>query len=163
MVRVYTSKYGKIVKQCPGLHEFWHKGKLIAKGSSISSPNPDSKPTPEDWMYCTSLIKQQSWQRLKKVPQAASVAGAIRQMENLLALRSGRDGIMKCKCCGNEIVRIKTCNGTVVCNADPVTYWIKGNPNTEILTPNGERVYCRLDGKLNDACGIGYTHHTCYQ
>lgn len=53
----YTSKYGKIIKRCPGTHEYWHKGKLIAKGSSISSPNPNTKPTREDWEYCRSLVE----------------------------------------------------------------------------------------------------------
>lgn len=57
MKREYTSKYGKIVKQCPGAHEYWYKGKLIARGSSLSSPNPDCKPTKEDWEFCKSLIK----------------------------------------------------------------------------------------------------------
>ena len=27
----YKSKYGKIVKQCPGINEYWYKGKLIAR------------------------------------------------------------------------------------------------------------------------------------
>lgn len=55
MKAVYTSRYGKIVKQCPGLNEYWYKGKLIARGSSISGPNPECKPTREDWAYCVSL------------------------------------------------------------------------------------------------------------
>ena len=54
----YTSKYGKIVKRCPGIHEYWWKGKLIASGSSISSPNPDCKPTKDDWAYCVSLREE---------------------------------------------------------------------------------------------------------
>ncbi|MCL2140330.1 MAG: hypothetical protein FWH42_01430 [Dehalococcoidia bacterium] len=54
----YTSKYGKIVKMCPGLHEYWYKGKFIARGSSIcESPNPAYKPTREDWDYCMGLRK----------------------------------------------------------------------------------------------------------
>jgi len=57
MKRVYTSKYGKIVKRCPGLNEYWHKGEMIAQGSSISDAEPRNKPTPEDWGYCRSLIK----------------------------------------------------------------------------------------------------------
>jgi hypothetical protein len=51
----YKSRYGKIIKSCPGLPEYWYRGKLIARGSSISSPNPASKPTPDDWAYCVSL------------------------------------------------------------------------------------------------------------
>lgn len=51
----YSSRYGKIIKSCPGLAEYWYKGKLIARGSSISSSNPTSKPTSEDWEYCVSL------------------------------------------------------------------------------------------------------------
>lgn len=52
---VYTSKYGKLVKRCPGLHQYWYKGKLIAEGSSLSSANPEDKPTKEDWEFCVSL------------------------------------------------------------------------------------------------------------
>lgn len=52
MTREYKSKYGKIVKKCPGLSEYWYKGELIARGSSISDPNPDCKPTRDDWEYC---------------------------------------------------------------------------------------------------------------
>lgn len=51
----YTSKYGKLVKRCPGLHQYWYKGKLIAEGSSLSSANPEVKPTKEDWEFCVSL------------------------------------------------------------------------------------------------------------
>nr|DAE22823.1 MAG TPA: hypothetical protein [Siphoviridae sp. ct2hZ16]DAG24002.1 MAG TPA: hypothetical protein [Caudoviricetes sp.] len=51
----YISKYGKLVKRCPGLHEYWYKGKLIAKGSSLSSSDPTEKPTSEDWAFCVSL------------------------------------------------------------------------------------------------------------
>lgn len=53
---VYTSKYGKIVKQCPGLHEYWYHGKLIARGSSLSGPDPRCKPSSEDWQYCYSMV-----------------------------------------------------------------------------------------------------------
>lgn len=55
MTKEYISKYGKIVKNCPGVHEYWYHGQLIAKGSSISSPDPREKPTPSDWAYCDSL------------------------------------------------------------------------------------------------------------
>lgn len=55
MEQAYVSKYGKIIKKCPGLHEYWYKGVLIARGSSISSPNPLYKPTREDWSYCVFL------------------------------------------------------------------------------------------------------------
>ena len=51
----YTSQYGKIIKKCPGLHEYWYKGQLIARGSAISSPNLYVKPTREDWELCVSL------------------------------------------------------------------------------------------------------------
>ena len=55
----YISKYGKIVKQCPGLTEYYYKGKLIARGSSIcDNPNPNEKPTRKDWEYCKSMIKE---------------------------------------------------------------------------------------------------------
>lgn len=56
---VYTSKYGKIVKQCPGLNEYWYKGHFIAGGSIISGPNPEIEPTREDWEICVSL--RQRW------------------------------------------------------------------------------------------------------
>lgn len=55
MERTYNSKYGQIIKRCPGLHEYRHKGVTIARGSSLSSPNPECKPTREDWEYCVSL------------------------------------------------------------------------------------------------------------
>lgn len=60
MRKEYISKYGKIVKQCPGLNEYWYKGKLIAAGSSISTPNPDTPPTTEDWAFCVSLRERSS-------------------------------------------------------------------------------------------------------
>jgi len=68
-----------------------------------------------------------------------------------------------CKECGVAIVRIDTVHGMRVCNADPVTYWLASHPNTSILTPNGETIYCVLKGELADAHGIGYTLHTCFQ
>jgi len=68
----------------------------------------------------------------------------------------------KCKHCGAEIIKIDTPNGAVVCDADPTTYWVN-NPTTEIITPNGERIYCRLNGELEKAHGIGYLKHTCFQ
>ena len=70
---------------------------------------------------------------------------------------------MKCKDCGREIIRIETYGDKAVCNADPVTYWLSGHPNTGILTPNGKTVYCVLKGEPEKAHGIGYTMHTCFQ
>lgn len=70
---------------------------------------------------------------------------------------------MKCKHCGQEIVRVVTAQGPVVCNAPAVAYWLTDSPDTEILTPNGESIYCTLAGKPNEAHGIGYTKHTCFQ
>ena len=55
MDKVYISKYGKIVKRCPGLHEYWYRGKLVARGSSLPSPDPDCPPTSDDWAFCVSL------------------------------------------------------------------------------------------------------------
>ena len=69
---------------------------------------------------------------------------------------------MKCKHCGVEIVRIGTVNGRMICNAAPVGYWYSRNPNTSVLTKNGETVYCVLRGKPEKMRGIGYTLHTCY-
>lgn len=68
---------------------------------------------------------------------------------------------MKCRCCGAEIVKIDTIHGKIVCDAGPVTYWASGRKDTEVLTPNGETVYCRLSGNVHTASGIGYTRHTC--
>ena len=73
---------------------------------------------------------------------------------------------MKCKCCGAEIVRIKTMGLTVACDAAPVTYWPirDGAEQTEIqqiYTPNGETPYGMLTGELQDAVGVGYIPHTC--
>ena len=67
MTMTYTSRYGKIVKRCPGIHEYWWKGKLIASGSSISSPNPDCKPAKDDWAYCVHL--RDEW--LEEQPELA--------------------------------------------------------------------------------------------
>lgn len=58
MEKIYTSKYGKIVKRSPGLHEYWYHGALVARGSSLSSSNPDVPPTSEDWQYCISLLPE---------------------------------------------------------------------------------------------------------
>ena len=69
---------------------------------------------------------------------------------------------MKCNECGVEIVKIGTVNGRMVCNADAVLYWRSRYPNTSILTPNGETIYCVLKGKPEKAHGIGYTLHTCF-
>lgn len=55
MEKEYISKYGKIVKRCPELCEYWYKGKLVARGSSISSSDPREKPTNDDWKYCITL------------------------------------------------------------------------------------------------------------
>lgn len=55
MTCTYTSRYGKIVKNCPGLHEYWYHGKLIARGSVISGPDPRIKPSKADWQFCQSL------------------------------------------------------------------------------------------------------------
>ena len=70
---------------------------------------------------------------------------------------------MKCTQCGREIVRIGTANGSMVCNADPVPYWLSGHPNASVLTPNGETIYCVLKEKPEKAHGIGYTLHTCFK
>lgn len=69
---------------------------------------------------------------------------------------------MKCKSCGAGIVRIQTPTDTVICNAQAITYYpVKGEPISEVLTPNGERHYASLTGKLESAIGIGHTRHTC--
>lgn len=58
MEYVYTSRYGKIIKFTSGLTEYWYKDKLIARGSSIASPDYRETPTKADWAYCVSLHKQ---------------------------------------------------------------------------------------------------------
>ena len=70
---------------------------------------------------------------------------------------------MKCKQCECDIIKIDTANGKMVCNADSVYYWLSKSPNASILTPNGETIYCVLNGKPEKAHGIGYTLHTCFQ
>lgn len=55
MRKEYTSKYGKIVKECPGVPEYWYKGRMVARGSSITDANPDCPPTKDDWAFCVSL------------------------------------------------------------------------------------------------------------
>ena len=71
--------------------------------------------------------------------------------------------IIKCKACGAETIKIDTVHGKEICDAEAVCYWLSKKPNANVLTPNGENVRCVLDGKLEGAYGIGYTHHTCFQ
>ena len=78
-------------------------------------------------------------------------------------MSKGMVGIMRCKQCEREIVKIDTAFGKMVCNAGPVLYWLSHNPNASILTPNGQTVYCVLKEKTEKAHGIGYTLHTCFQ
>ena len=70
---------------------------------------------------------------------------------------------MKCKHCNAEIVRIDTNNGKIVCNVPAVLYWQSKQPDTSVLTPNGETIHCKLQGDIEKAHGIGYTLHTCIQ
>ena len=58
MEKTYMSQYGKIVKRCPGLHEYWYHGWLLAKGSGLSSTNPDCAPTDEDWEFCKEYLNK---------------------------------------------------------------------------------------------------------
>jgi len=44
-----------LIKRCPGLHELRAKGKVIARGSSLSGPNPLCPPSRQDWEYCQSI------------------------------------------------------------------------------------------------------------
>jgi len=54
--------------------------------------------------------------------------------------------------------------GPAICWASPITYWpVRDNEARELLTPNGSSVYGNLTGGLQDAVGIGYLPHTCYQ
>lgn len=70
---------------------------------------------------------------------------------------------MKRPDCGIEVKRIGlSSGGTLCCGADMVTYWEPTKePISEIITPNGERLYGTLVGDLKDAVGIGYVPHTC--
>ena len=70
---------------------------------------------------------------------------------------------MKCKECGQPVLKIMSAGTEMVCNGDPVTYWHSNQPNASILTPNGETIYCVLKGKPEKAHGIGYTLHTCFE
>ena len=69
----------------------------------------------------------------------------------------------KCKQCNEYIIKIKTAGGTVVCNAGGVLYWLAKYPDASILKPNGETIFCTLQGDPETAHGIGYTLHTCYE
>lgn len=81
--------------------------------------------------------------------------------------------IEKCKHCGAEIIRIRDSMGHIgVYDAEQVMYWSthkKGGGRrpaseiVEIATPNGEHHYATLTGELNNAIGIGYLAHTCFQ
>lgn len=70
---------------------------------------------------------------------------------------------MKCKYCGQKIIKVRTANATIICNDELITYWLSSNPDNEILTPNGESIYCKLKGNVNTAHGIGRTRHTCFE
>ena len=71
---------------------------------------------------------------------------------------------MKCKGCGAEVIRISLPGEkSIVCGANAVTYWLPTtDPISEIFTPNGERSYGSLTGKLKEAIGIGFVPHTCF-
>lgn len=56
MEKTYMSQYGKLVKKCPGLHEYWYHGWLVARGSGLSGPNPDCAPTDKDWAFCRDCL-----------------------------------------------------------------------------------------------------------
>ena len=58
MEKTYMSQYGKIVKKCPGLHEYWYHGWLLTRGSGLSSPNPDNAPTDKDWELCKAYMSK---------------------------------------------------------------------------------------------------------
>ena len=65
MQKKYISKYGKMIKNCPGLTEYWYHGKLVAKGSSLSSSDPNEPPTRKDWEFCMSLRPEEKEKILK--------------------------------------------------------------------------------------------------
>ena len=69
----------------------------------------------------------------------------------------------KCKQCNEYITKIKTAGGTVIYNAGGILYWLAEYPDANILTSNGETVYCKLQGETETAHGIGYTLHTCFE
>lgn len=64
MKKSYMSCYGKIVKQCPGLHEYWYHGWMLSRGSGLSSPNPDYAPTEKDWALCKEILEEHKQQLL---------------------------------------------------------------------------------------------------
>ena len=69
----------------------------------------------------------------------------------------------QCVHCGRETVQINVAGtGTLVCDANAVTYWLSKNPDANIITPNGERTTCTLRGTLETAHGIGHALHKCY-
>ena len=64
MKSTYLSKYGKIVKQCPGSHEYWYHGWMLCRGSGLSSPNPSCAPTENDWALCREYLAEHKHQLL---------------------------------------------------------------------------------------------------
>ncbi len=71
---------------------------------------------------------------------------------------------MRCKHCGAEVIRIQTMGGPAICWASPTTYWpVRDNEARELMMRNGSSIYGNLTGELQDAVGVGYLPHTCYQ
>lgn len=58
MEKTYMTQYGKIIKKCPGLHEYWFHGRLLARGSGLSSTDPDCAPTDKDWELCKEYLNK---------------------------------------------------------------------------------------------------------
>lgn len=66
----------------------------------------------------------------------------------------------KCRGCGKEIIWIRTtCGKAMPCDPEPVTYWAGKEFHSNIVTPNGEVVSCKLNGYPQSATGIGYVPH----
>ena len=68
---------------------------------------------------------------------------------------------MKCRYCKKEIIKIATYKDTLICDAEPLIYWLSRNPTTSVVTPNGETIKCVLNGDNQEAHGVGFALHSC--
>lgn len=66
----------------------------------------------------------------------------------------------RCKCCGADIVWIKTRNGKKMpCDPIEMLYWEQEGGPEKIVTDNGDVVSARLYGESGKATGIGLRSH----
>ena len=67
---------------------------------------------------------------------------------------------VKCRKCGDWIHFIPTKGGkSMPCNPMPKRYWEVEGGKQRIVLPDGEVIACELEGRPEDATGLGYIPH----